>query len=129
MMGFVVFHSVGEAIRQGFQIYDKTAEGYIARIMTMRGWAMAQIDLTTWPPLPLAAAAAGRSRHGALNRPNGGVGPQKRPPGRRDPKTRLDWLTQKGKTLTHAAPGRPEGRRSVSRACLALTFENSTSQV
>ena len=27
MMGVVVFHSVGEAIRQGFQIYDKTADG------------------------------------------------------------------------------------------------------
>ena len=45
MMGTVVFHSVGEALRQGFQIYDKTADGYIARIMTTRGWAMALIDL------------------------------------------------------------------------------------
>ena len=45
MMGAVVFHSVGEALRQGFQIYDKTADGYIARIMTTRGWAMALIDL------------------------------------------------------------------------------------
>jgi hypothetical protein len=45
MMGVVVFHSVGEAIRQGFQIYGKTADGYIARIMTTHGWAMALIDL------------------------------------------------------------------------------------
>jgi hypothetical protein len=45
-MGIVVFHSVDEAIKQGFQIYDKTARGYVARIMTARGWAMALVDLT-----------------------------------------------------------------------------------
>jgi hypothetical protein len=45
MMGVVVFQSVGEAIRQGFQIYDKTADGHIARIRTEREWAMALVDV------------------------------------------------------------------------------------
>ncbi len=39
------YRDISEAIRAGFQIYDKTADGYIARILTTRGWAMALIDL------------------------------------------------------------------------------------
>jgi hypothetical protein len=41
MAGMMVFSSLAEAIRQGFQLYDRTPDGYVVRIKTASGWAMA----------------------------------------------------------------------------------------
>ena len=41
----LVFHSVVEAIRAGFQVYDRTETGYLVRIKTNAGWALALVEL------------------------------------------------------------------------------------
>ena len=41
MAGLMVFRSVEEAIRAGFEVYDRTSDGYLVRTRTARGWAMA----------------------------------------------------------------------------------------
>ena len=46
MAGIVVFTSLNEAIRQGYQVYDRTPDGYLVRIKTPGGWALAQVVLT-----------------------------------------------------------------------------------
>lgn len=43
MSGIVVFKSVREALTAGYQIYGKTEDGYLARMRTERGWALALI--------------------------------------------------------------------------------------
>lgn len=43
MAGITIFHSLAEAVRHGFQIYDRTADGYIMRIRTENGWALALV--------------------------------------------------------------------------------------
>jgi hypothetical protein len=43
MSGIVVFHSVREALQAGYQIYGRTDDGYLARMRTERGWALAVI--------------------------------------------------------------------------------------
>jgi hypothetical protein len=43
MSGIVVFHSVREALSAGYHIYGKTEEGYLARLRTVNGWALALI--------------------------------------------------------------------------------------
>jgi hypothetical protein len=45
MFGIIVFTSVAEALRAGFQICDKTEYGYLARTATDHGWAVAEIHL------------------------------------------------------------------------------------
>lgn len=45
MNGTVVFHSVRDALNAGYQICGRTDEGYLARIRTARGWALARIIL------------------------------------------------------------------------------------
>lgn len=45
MAGITVFRSVSEALRAGFQIYDPTSYGYLARIRAARGWALAVVDV------------------------------------------------------------------------------------
>ena len=45
MAGLIVFHSLAEAIRDGFQVYDRTAGGYLVRTKTERGWALALVRL------------------------------------------------------------------------------------
>jgi hypothetical protein len=45
MAGIKVFSSVGEALRAGFQVYDRTSYGYLARTRTSRGWALAVIHV------------------------------------------------------------------------------------
>jgi len=45
MAGIVVFPSVVAALNAGFEIYDRTAEGYLARVRTARGWAFALVVL------------------------------------------------------------------------------------
>ena len=41
----VIFHSVDEALRAGYQIYDRSESGYLARTKTSRGWALALVEL------------------------------------------------------------------------------------
>jgi hypothetical protein len=41
--GIVVFPSLVEALRNGFQVYDRTADGYVVRTRTSAGWAMALV--------------------------------------------------------------------------------------
>jgi hypothetical protein len=43
MAGIMVFTSVAAAIRAGFQIIDRTSDGYLARTRTSNGWAMALV--------------------------------------------------------------------------------------
>ena len=44
MTGLMVFTSVSEALRAGYQVYDRTADGYLVRIRTAAGWAMALVN-------------------------------------------------------------------------------------
>jgi hypothetical protein len=46
MNGIVVYDSVAAALRDGYHIYDRNSDGYILRIQTARGWAMALAKLT-----------------------------------------------------------------------------------
>jgi hypothetical protein len=41
MQGLVVFRSLADALRAGYQIYDRTDSGYLVRTKTAAGWAMA----------------------------------------------------------------------------------------
>ena len=43
MAGIVTFTSIQEALRAGFQVYDKTSEGYLVRTRTRAGWALAVV--------------------------------------------------------------------------------------
>lgn len=45
MYGIITFPTLAEALRAGFQIYDRTAEGYRVRIRTPGGWALAFVPL------------------------------------------------------------------------------------
>ncbi len=47
MAGLTIFNSLAEALRAGFEIYDRTAEGYLVRTRTDAGWAMALVTCTT----------------------------------------------------------------------------------
>jgi hypothetical protein len=41
MFGLVVFKSLAEALEAGYQVYDRTSDGYLVRIRTDTGWAVA----------------------------------------------------------------------------------------
>jgi hypothetical protein len=41
MQGLLVFASLGEALRAGFHVYDRTFDGYLVRTRTSTGWALA----------------------------------------------------------------------------------------
>lgn len=43
--GLMVFKSVAEALRAGFQVYDRTANGYLVRQRTSAGWALAIVEV------------------------------------------------------------------------------------
>jgi hypothetical protein len=43
MTGLMVFKSLADALRAGFQVYDRTSEGYLVRTRTASGWAMALV--------------------------------------------------------------------------------------
>ena len=43
MAGLMVFTSLADALRAGFQVYDRTSEGYLVRTRTTTGWAMALV--------------------------------------------------------------------------------------
>ena len=44
MSGLMIFSSVTEALRAGYHVYDRTADGYLVRIQTRNGWAMALVN-------------------------------------------------------------------------------------
>ncbi len=44
MSGLMVFKSLADALRAGFQIYDRTPDGYLVRTQTAQGWAMALVS-------------------------------------------------------------------------------------
>ena len=41
--GVMVFTSLADALRAGFQIYDRNSEGFLVRTMTANGWAQALV--------------------------------------------------------------------------------------
>ncbi|HXP93984.1 MAG TPA: hypothetical protein VN905_10990 [Candidatus Binatia bacterium] len=43
MAGILVFRSLVDAINAGFQIFDRTRDGYLVRARTVNGWAMALV--------------------------------------------------------------------------------------
>jgi hypothetical protein len=45
MAGILVFSSVSEALRAGFEVYDHTDDGYLVRSRTARGWALAIVHV------------------------------------------------------------------------------------
>ena len=47
MAGLVVFKSLSEAVRAGFQICGTTATGYLVRAQTPAGWALALVEQST----------------------------------------------------------------------------------
>lgn len=47
MQGLMVFKSLDEALKAGYHVYDRTTEGYLVRISTAMGWAIALVRLTT----------------------------------------------------------------------------------
>lgn len=44
MQGIMVFKSLDAAIKAGYQVYDRTAEGYLVRTRTEKGWAIALVN-------------------------------------------------------------------------------------
>ena len=44
MAGLIVFKSLADALRAGYQVYDRTADGYLVRTRTAAGWAMALVS-------------------------------------------------------------------------------------
>ena len=45
MNGMLIFRTLTEALRAGFEVYDRTAAGYLMRTRTDRGYALAVVDL------------------------------------------------------------------------------------
>jgi hypothetical protein len=41
MPGIMVFKTLADALRAGYQVYDRTDHGYLVRTRTAAGWAMA----------------------------------------------------------------------------------------
>lgn len=58
MTGIIRFRSLAEAIRQGYQVYDKTPTGYLLRIMTGQGWAMAVCELESKSAAKLSSSTS-----------------------------------------------------------------------
>jgi len=45
MPGLSVFKSLSAALSAGYQVYDKTPTGFLVRIQTRSGWAMALVEV------------------------------------------------------------------------------------
>ena len=45
MQGIMTFPSLVDALRAGFQVYDRTPHGYLVRTKTASGWALALVHL------------------------------------------------------------------------------------
>lgn len=41
--GLLTFSSLSEALKAGYQLFDKTPDGYLVRIKQNAGWAMALV--------------------------------------------------------------------------------------
>lgn len=41
----LIFRSVADALQAGYHVYDRTTTGYLVRIKTERGWALALVEL------------------------------------------------------------------------------------
>jgi hypothetical protein len=41
MQGLLIFHSLLEAVKAGYQVYDRTDSGYLVRMRTEAGWQLA----------------------------------------------------------------------------------------
>jgi hypothetical protein len=44
MPGLLVFKSLADALRAGYQVYDRTTHGYLVKTRTASGWAIAIVD-------------------------------------------------------------------------------------
>ncbi len=49
MPGILTFPTLAAALSAGFQICDRTAEGYLVRTRTAQGWALALVPLRREP--------------------------------------------------------------------------------
>jgi len=45
MAGMMLFTSLADAVRNGFEACGRTEDGYVVRMRTARGWAMALVVL------------------------------------------------------------------------------------
>jgi hypothetical protein len=45
MRGIVVFPSLEQALRAGYQVHERTSEGFSVRTRTPNGWALAVVKL------------------------------------------------------------------------------------
>lgn len=43
--GLMVFKTLADALRAGYQVYDRTADGYLVRTRTSAGWALALVSV------------------------------------------------------------------------------------
>jgi hypothetical protein len=43
MQGMTIFSSLADALRYGYHVYDRTAEGYLVRTRTAGGFALALV--------------------------------------------------------------------------------------
>ncbi len=41
MQGVLIIKNMADALAQGFEFFDKTADGFLVRKKTQRGWALA----------------------------------------------------------------------------------------
>ena len=39
--GIVIFNTLAEAVRSGFELFEKTSDGFVVRMRTERGYALA----------------------------------------------------------------------------------------
>jgi hypothetical protein len=46
MPGIVVFHSLRDALKAGYHVYDRTDDAILVRTRTRQGWAMAIVVYT-----------------------------------------------------------------------------------
>jgi hypothetical protein len=44
--GLMVFRTLADALRAGFQVYDRTPNGYLVRTRAAGGWALAVVETT-----------------------------------------------------------------------------------
>jgi hypothetical protein len=47
MHGIVTFPTLAAALKAGFEVYDRTTDGYLVRTRTAKGWAFALVALRT----------------------------------------------------------------------------------
>jgi hypothetical protein len=46
MAGIFVFNTLADAIRAGYQVYDRAPDGYVVRTRLATGWALAFVRVT-----------------------------------------------------------------------------------